>query len=203
MNFCTTSVERMGELYLGARYGSAGVDGSTGGRSVGVYEESDWGRSSPSMHLRLAILLPTAASVLSPFLSAGPGELQQAHHHCLSLYLSHEWQPHSSRPVNPNRTCAWLMKDNFLTAQHASETPVYWRNEGNELWRVGTFERCRLTWHLQQREKGSQDRDCTYGLACGCWSRHTTAESTCWKTLQTERAPRNVITYYLDSPSKY
>lgn len=95
MNFCTTSVERMGELYLGARYGSAGVDGSTGGRSVGVYAESDWGRSSPSMHLRLAILLPTAASVLSPFLSAGPGELQQAHHHCLSLYLSHEWQPHS------------------------------------------------------------------------------------------------------------
>lgn len=75
MNLCTTSVERMGELYLGARYGSAGVDGSTGGRSVGVYEESDWGRSSPSMHLRLAMLLPTAASVLSLFLSAGPGEL--------------------------------------------------------------------------------------------------------------------------------
>lgn len=42
-------------------------------------------------------------------------------------------------------------------------------------------------WYSQQRVKGSQALDCRYGLACGCWSRHTTAESTCWKILQTER----------------
>lgn len=43
-----------------------------------------------------------------------------------------------------------------------------------------------LVRYSQQRVNGSQALDCRYGLACGCWSRHTTAESTCWKTLQAE-----------------
>lgn len=44
-----------------------------------------------------------------------------------------------------------------------------------------------LVYYLQQRVNGSQALDGRYGLTCGCWSKHNTAESTCWKTLQKNR----------------
>ena len=55
------------------------MDGSTGGRLVVTMEGSDWVRSSPSIDLRLVMLLPTTASMLSLLMLDGPEESHRAY----------------------------------------------------------------------------------------------------------------------------